>query len=253
MSSPALGPLGPLNFSVSTLVSSRGLGKRERTRLQLIETAVHALAVHGVDGVSVQEIAAMAGVANGTFYNHFRTKEDLLHAVATLLAESLCERIKASCVSVPEGAERMAIGNRRYVLLAVENPAWAAVLMQLAGAIAEMQAISSRYALADLELGIRQGSFRVPSRQAGLDLVLGTIGQAMRTAALGKVPRGYDAMVATAVLRGLGMPFDEAAAVARRPLPLLPDPVPGSMPAPSAARRRSRPGEPGSPPAGSVR
>jgi hypothetical protein len=55
-----------------------------------------------------------------------------------------------------------------------------------------------------------------------MDLINGTIGQAMRTVARGEVSRQYDSMVAATVLRGLGMNFEEAMEVARRPLPDLP-------------------------------
>jgi hypothetical protein len=55
-----------------------------------------------------------------------------------------------------------------------------------------------------------------------MDLINGTVGQAMRTVIMGKAPPRHDSAVAATVLRGLGMAFDAAAEVARRPLPDLP-------------------------------
>jgi AcrR family transcriptional regulator len=49
-----------------------------RTRRGLLAGAAQAFADHGVRGTSMQAIAAAAGVAKGTLYNHFRTKDDVL-------------------------------------------------------------------------------------------------------------------------------------------------------------------------------
>ena len=49
-----------------------------RTRRGLLAGAAQAFAEHGVRGTSMQAIAAAAGVAKGTLYNHFRTKDDVL-------------------------------------------------------------------------------------------------------------------------------------------------------------------------------
>jgi AcrR family transcriptional regulator len=55
--------------------AGNGMG---RTRRGLLDGAARAFAEHGVRGTSMQAIAAAAGVAKGTLYNHFRTKDDVL-------------------------------------------------------------------------------------------------------------------------------------------------------------------------------
>jgi AcrR family transcriptional regulator len=205
-----------------TRVTKPRLPKRERTRRALLEAAVGVIAARGVELASVQEIAAAAGVANGTFYLHFRDKAALVEAIASWVSLSLCERIAASQAGIKDGAERMAIGNRRYVLLAMQNPGWALLFLDVAAAAPERLAEVGRYPLADLDLGRRQGRFAVRDRQAALDLVMGTVAQAMRTAALTRAPSAYPSLIAALVLRGLGMPSAEADEVARRPLPPLP-------------------------------
>src|SRR5262245_26098618 len=92
------------------------LPKRERTRLRLMRAALEVVARRGVVAATAQEVAAAAEVANGTFYNYFPTREALFEALSVWLADSLCRHISASYAHVEDGAERMAIGNRRYVL-----------------------------------------------------------------------------------------------------------------------------------------
>jgi len=77
------------------------------------------------------------------------------------------------------------------------------------------------YMVADLRLGVRQKSFRVTSEDAAIDMIQGTTSMAIRRIALGLAREKHDIAVATMVLRGLGMPADEAAEVAKRPLPPL--------------------------------
>jgi AcrR family transcriptional regulator len=217
-----------------TRVTEPRLPKRERTRRALLKAAVGVIAARGVESASIQEIAAMAGVANGTFYLHFRDKAAVVEGVASWISLSLCERIAASQAGIKDGAERMAIGNRRYVLLAIENPGWALLFLDVAAAAPDRLAEVSRYPLADLDLGRRQGRFAVRDRQSALDLVMGTVAQAMRTAALARVPSAYPSLIAGLVLRGLGMAAADADEAARRPLPDLP---PDEMPLPPLSRK----------------
>jgi AcrR family transcriptional regulator len=194
-------------------------GKRERTRLQLVEAAIRVFSARGVAAATVQEIATVAGMTTGTFYNHFGSRDDLTRAVAATLMHTLCERIGESFAHVAEGAERMAIGQRRYLWLARESPAWALLMMDVAAAAPELLEGIRSYVLADLRLGVRQKSFRVVSEDAALDMIQGTSSMAIRRVALGRARERHDVAVATMVLRGLGMSADDAAEVARRPLP----------------------------------
>ncbi|HKU39825.1 MAG TPA: helix-turn-helix domain-containing protein [Polyangiales bacterium] len=220
-------PLGALPGYL--LRGSGRLPKRERTRLGLMEAAVAVFAERGVEATTIQDIALAARVATGTFYNHFKAKEELLSALALWVGEGFCQRIVQSYASIADGAERMAIGNRRYVRLAIESPRWALLFLQVNAAAPEASAELEKYALADLRLGVKQQRFRISHERAALDLISGAITFGMRTVALGHapskraVPGGYDSAVATLILQGLGMASDEAISLAHRPLPAMPE------------------------------
>ena len=55
------------------LVGVRAVGVRAKVE----RAAVELFATHGVEGVSIGEIAAAAGVSQGALYRHYRGKEDL--------------------------------------------------------------------------------------------------------------------------------------------------------------------------------
>ncbi len=161
-------------------------------------------------------------VANGTFYNYyFATREQLFEAITVWLADSYSRHIDESYAHIEDGAERMAIGNRRYVLFAVDSPDWARMIIGLADAGASLLQHIVQYPLRDLRLGLRQKRFRIASEAAALDLVAGTVLHAMRRVLAREAGRSHAVATATTVLRGLGMDYDDAAEIARRPLPPL--------------------------------
>ena len=68
-----------------------------RTRAGLLAGAARAFAEHGLRRSTMQSIAAAAGVAKATLYNHFRTKDEV---AAALLAVEL-DRLSALAASLP--------------------------------------------------------------------------------------------------------------------------------------------------------
>jgi hypothetical protein len=155
-----------------------------------------------------------------------------------VLAQSLCRVIAESQEEVADGAERVAIGLRRYVWLASESPAWALLLLDISATNPSLLALIEPYSLADLRLGVKQKRLKAPSEAAALDVMNGIGIMAMRRVIAGVAPARHDVAVATVLLRSLGMAADEAAEVARRPLPEL---ATQQAPEPDARVTRARP------------
>lgn len=230
-------PLLPPPLATAFLAGTAGGPKRERTQAQLLYAAVQVFCQRGVAGATMQEVAQAAGVTTATIYNYFGTRDELVHRLAVALADTLCRAIADSHAHVHDAAERMAIGQRRYLWLAAESPPWALLLLDvLAAAPSVLQSIEA-WPLADLRLGVKQKRFKVPSEAAAMDAINGVAVHAMRRIALGLAPAGHDVAATTLLLRALGVSPDDAAEVARRPLPPLGDSE-TQPPARAAARRR---------------
>jgi AcrR family transcriptional regulator len=56
----------------------RPAGKRARTRAALVEAAAELIAEEGYDQLSMERVAARAGMTKGAIYNNFASKEDLI-------------------------------------------------------------------------------------------------------------------------------------------------------------------------------
>ena len=75
---------------------SRNRRTRPDTRRQeLVDAALALFAARGVAATSVDDIVKAAGVAKGTFYLYFSTKDDAVTAVAERMVDGVGERIEA--------------------------------------------------------------------------------------------------------------------------------------------------------------
>jgi AcrR family transcriptional regulator len=91
---------GPVRTPNPSELPSRVIGTRSRagnamgrTRRALLQGAAVAVATHGTK-VTMGEVAAAAGVAKATLYNHLRTRDDVLSAVLCNEIERICEETR---------------------------------------------------------------------------------------------------------------------------------------------------------------
>ncbi len=212
-------------------------GVRARTRDALLDAAVRVFARKGAGAAAIHEIAAEAGLANGTFYNYFRSREALLEATSLRLAERLHLAVAASRTAVDDPAERVAIGCRRFVGQVAHDPVWAAALLRVWNSTSTPSMKAADPLVADLRAGRRRGRLRYASEAAAVDLVQGTVLAAMRTVLEGRADEKHATTLAALVLRGLGIAGDEADRIASRPLPPLAVPLADARAATTRARR----------------
>jgi AcrR family transcriptional regulator len=77
-------------------VRSRAGNAMQRTRVAVLDGAVRAVEKHGARRTTMADIAMLAGIAKGTLYNHFRTKE----AVYAAAVEAGVRNLAQECASV---------------------------------------------------------------------------------------------------------------------------------------------------------
>ena len=142
---PGWAPHAPAHVPGARTRSGNAMG---RTRTGLLDGAARAFAERGLRGSTMQSVAAAAGVAKATLYNHFRTKDEVARA---LLAAEL-DRLTALTAGLPAAAALTALADevaghpvlRRLAddepavltaLLAAATERWAELVGWLAGAL----------------------------------------------------------------------------------------------------------------------
>lgn len=83
--------------------SSRNTDKYQR----ILDAAVEVIAQHGYANSRVTDIAALAGVADGTIYLYFRNKEELLMEAINTAFETFLTRAKTEMTQLRDPRERL--------------------------------------------------------------------------------------------------------------------------------------------------
>lgn len=102
--------------------------KAEQTRLALFEAAATVVGTDGYEEASVAKIVALAGVANGTFYNYFESRQDLFDQLLPAVGDQLIDFIRSLMVEVMSGHERERMRLHAYFLFFEKNPGFLRVL-----------------------------------------------------------------------------------------------------------------------------
>jgi TetR/AcrR family fatty acid metabolism transcriptional regulator len=101
-----------------------GGDKRER----ILDAAERVFALHGFYNARVAEIAREAGVADGTIYLYFKSKDDLLISLFESRMERLNSQLSVALAEEPTAPAKLRRFNREYARLAQEHPEVAEVL-----------------------------------------------------------------------------------------------------------------------------
>jgi AcrR family transcriptional regulator len=104
----------------------------QRTRAALVQAAAEVFERDGFLDARVTDIAAAAGVANGTFYSYFDSKEAIFREVADELVEQLYQQSHVGDLAGADPRARIAAANRRYVEAFARHAGLYAVVVQVA-------------------------------------------------------------------------------------------------------------------------
>ncbi len=170
-------------------------------REAVYEGAVAVLTEYGLNGTTMDRVAAAAGMAKGSLYNHFRSKQELLEfvydrAVAPMqeaLAEIVKDRLSAT--------EKLASISRLWREYLVKHHAVFEFLINdhaarglLRGSEQTARASGIKQITAIIKRGIEEGEFRPVDATAAADMFV--------SAAIGMVEHEFAA--------GTSRPVDEA-------------------------------------------
>ena len=197
-----------------------GEERRAKTRTVLIEAAFRVFAERGLEAPSIDDVIAEAGLSRGTFYNHFSTREALAEAVAGDIATDINRHIRPAIQGIEDPAERIATAFRLFARFAVSDASrgWVLVrMMPLMGG--PLNAEMRQFVFRDFSEGVARGRLHALSVPIAVDLGMGLVAMTVRSVLAGQVENNHIDLAAEMLLRALGVSGEEAAALARLPLP----------------------------------
>ena len=198
---------------------TRGHKKKARTRQQLLDAALRIYARAGIGDLALNTLADEAGVSNGTVYNYFRSREQVLEAVGLELAVQLSEQILTVSEAVDSGAERLSIAVRTFMNKARTDPDWTRALITVVRYAEGMRSALATYLRADLQAGRRQGDFHYAHEEMAMSMVISATLGAMNLLVEDREVEQADRIAAEMVLQALGVPQEKAKGIAGLALP----------------------------------
>ena len=193
--------------------------RKAETRAKLIEAARAVFARQGSDATRINEITEEADVGFGSFYNHFESKDAIVAAVVEETARSIGAAVDAATAELDDPAEVVAVGHRTVLRHATADPEFGWLLLRLELTHDLASTALGPYAIRDLERGLESGRFVVDDPALALAASGGAMLGVVRSLLRGHAAEDADVHHAAGVLRLLGVPADEAAQIAARPLP----------------------------------
>lgn len=192
-----------------------------RTRAALIEAAQQILATSDRGEASIQEITELAGVAQGSFYNHFESKDELFDTAIIATMEAHADLLESVTAGLTDPVEVYVVGIRYTGRLAVQLPAMRALIVRTGLRLVTADFGLTPRALRDLAAARAAGRVRVDDL-ARTQAIIG--GMMLGLFAYIEAHPEADAAAASddlarSVLLLLGMDHAEAEAVVGRPLP----------------------------------
>jgi AcrR family transcriptional regulator len=105
-------------------------GLAEQRREQILDAATDLFAREGYEKADLQHAASALGIAKGTIYRYFPSKERLFLAAVDRVMRRLMEAIERARESVPDPVDKLAAGIEAYLRFFDANPHCIELLIQ---------------------------------------------------------------------------------------------------------------------------
>lgn len=196
-----------------------------RTRKALLDAGFDLLADRPIDAIAIDEVVARAGVAKGSFFNHFTDKQGFANAIGAAVRLELEGRVGAANAGVADPVGRLAGGMRVAVEFALTDRKRAIVMLRGLESSTGMGHELNQGIRADIEALDRAGLARPEAARTGVRYWLGLC-QIAQVNVIERRPDRSDAAerlreMLVLGLAGLGVPQDHARNEAERQASVL--------------------------------
>jgi AcrR family transcriptional regulator len=181
--------------------------KRDRMRVRLVEAALQVFAQKSADAAVIDDVIKVAGVSRGTFYNYFRTNEELMAAVLHAVGDEILGLIEIAIANHDDPAERLAHGIRMMLHSARRYPMVGRFVSRVSIESGMQHSFGISYMVRDVTQGNASGRFTLSDPSLGVDLVMGAVREALVALTTRvQLPESYPEEITFHVLLGLGLP-----------------------------------------------
>jgi AcrR family transcriptional regulator len=193
--------------------------RRLRTRAALLSAGMTLLGKRPIEAIAIDEIVQEAGVAKGSFFNHFEDKAAFAVAIAHDIRERVEEEVTAANDGIEDPALRVVRGVSCVAQFARKEPTQARILMRVHGLQLRPDHPLNRGLKSDLELGLAKGQFKNFAAAVAIRYVIGLSHMVVESAM--SAPNKREAQrrameILALLLKGLGLSDADAQRTAQQ-------------------------------------
>ena len=190
-----------------------------RTRQALLRAGFELLAQRPIDAIPIDDVVAKAGVAKGSFFNHFEGKADFAAAIAAEVRAEMERKVGEANSGVRDPLLRLVGGLCVAVEFALTDRKQAIVMLRgLEWSTARSHPLNSGI-LADIDAAVVKGLIRSEAANVGVLYWLALCQMTMITVierCMSRTEAGERMReVLLLALAGLGVPFEKAVDLAK--------------------------------------
>lgn len=163
-----------------------------RTRSALIAAGFELLVERPIDAIPIDDVVAKAGVAKGSFFNHFADKQAFADAIAADVRLELEALVAMANKGIANPVERIAGGMRVGAAFAIRHPKRTTVLLRSQANSTLRAHPLNRGLVRDVEEAVAEGQLRPEAAESGVLFWLGLC-HALMTNLVERKPERKDA------------------------------------------------------------
>ena len=182
-----------------------------------MDAAVNVIAREGFETPTANEIAREADIAHGTFYLHFKDRDELSNAVVIEIARDVASQLNASLEGVTDPAERCVWATRQFIEYGYAHRELGWAFYRGIWVSPELRQRSLDYMRADIQSGVDAGMFKVEVDDLLLRAVVSMVAACLFARLSEEEGPECGCRAGELQLRMLGVPLEKAREIAWRP------------------------------------
>lgn len=147
----------------------------EPGRTALLDAGASLADSSGLRGLSVNAIVAAAGMAKGSFYQHFPSRKEYVVALHRRYHDQITEHVLAAVGQLPHGADRLRIGVDAFLDACLETKGTKAFLAQARTETDLLEEVQARNALIGAQLAADMAALGADQPDAKAHLVVAMV------------------------------------------------------------------------------
>jgi len=208
---------------VKPAVETRIPWRRIETRARLLRAAYEVVSIKGVDAATIQEITECAHVGFGTFFNYFKSKDEVAACLLDCIINDLARRndLATKPFKTSEPARVMPVSVRLTLREAARDPVWRWWAMRPDLLADRMRRGFAPFGTRDMRLAIKAGYYALDDKDVETTwaIMVWMMVGALCDIVAGHYPAKHEKYVVEMITRVAGASSEAARLLVANPLP----------------------------------